>query len=76
MEYRKKAVTPLFVLEINTLAMMSRINRLEALQAEIMAHLAILAQEEEAEVGTFLEKGLTDTYYKGMYGEYINKNPD
>lgn len=56
--------------------MMSRINRLEALQAEIMAHLAILAQEEEAEVGTFLEKGLTDTYYKGMYGEYINKNPD
>jgi hypothetical protein len=56
--------------------MKSRINRLEALQAEIMAHSAILAQEEEAEVGTFLEKGLTDTYYKGMYDEYINKNPD
>ncbi len=41
-----------------------------------MAHSAILAQEEEAEVGAFLEKGLTDTYYKGMYDEYINKNPD
>ncbi|KWZ78583.1 minor capsid protein [Anaerococcus tetradius] len=56
--------------------MKSRINRLEALQAEIMAHSAILAQEEEAEVGTFLEKGLTDTYYKGMYDEYLDKNPD
>ena len=64
------------ILELNTLAMRSRINRLEALQAEIMAHSAILAQEEEAEVGTFLEKGLTDTYYKGLYDEYINKNPD
>lgn len=53
-----------------------RINRPQALQAEIMAHSAILAQEEEAEVGAFLEKGLTDTYYKGMYDEYINKNPD
>lgn len=41
-----------------------------------MAHSAILAQEEEAEVGTFLEKGLTDTYYKGMYDEYLDKNPD
>ncbi|WP_276863588.1 minor capsid protein [Anaerococcus tetradius] len=41
-----------------------------------MAHSAILAQEEEAEVGTFLEKGLTDTYYKGMYDEYLDKNPN
>lgn len=41
-----------------------------------MAHSAILAQEEEAEVGAFLEKGLTDTYYKGMYDEYLDKNPD
>lgn len=64
------------ILELNTLAMRSRINRLEALQAEIMAHSAILAQEEEAEVGTFLEKGLTDTYYKGMYDEYLDKNPE
>lgn len=64
------------ILELNTLAMRSRINRLEALQAEIMAHSVILAQEEEKEVGTFLEKGLTDTYYKGMYDEYLDKNPD
>lgn len=56
--------------------MRSRINRLEALQAEIMAHSAILAQEEGKELEAFLEKSLTDTYYKGMYDEYINKNPD
>lgn len=56
--------------------MRSRINRLEALQAEIMAHSAILAQEEGKELEAFLEKSLTDTYYKGMYDEYINKNPE
>lgn len=56
--------------------MRSRINRLESLRIEIMAHCAILAQEEGKELEAFLEKGLTDTYYKGMYDEYINKNPD
>lgn len=63
------------LLELNTLAMRKRINRLEALEAEILAHSAILADVENENIGDFLEKGLTDSYYKGMYDEYLQKDP-
>lgn len=63
------------LLELNTLAMRKRINRLEALEAEILAHSAILADVENENIGDFLEKGLNDSYYKGMYDEYLQKDP-
>lgn len=63
------------LLELNTLAMRKRINRLEALEAEILAHSAILADVENENIGDFLEKGLEDSYYKSIYDEYLQKDP-
>lgn len=63
------------LLELNTLAMRKRINRLEALEAEILAYSAILADVENENIGDFLEKGLEDSYYKSIYDEYLQKDP-
>ncbi len=63
------------ILELNTLTMRKRINRLEALQAEILAHSAIIAQAEEDLISVFLEDSLADSYYRGLYDEYIDENP-
>lgn len=64
------------LLELNTLTMRARINRLEALQTEIMAHSAIIAEQEEKVVGDFLREGFSNSYYKGMYDEYIAGTPE
>ena len=64
------------LLELNTLAMRSRINRLEALQAEIMANCAIIASKEEEVIGSFLSDSIEDAYYKNVYDEYKDKNPE
>lgn len=64
------------LLELNTLAMRSRINRLEALQAEILAQSAIIASKEEEVIGSFLSDSIEDTYYKNVYDEYKDKNPE
>ena len=64
------------LLELNTLAMRSRINRLEALQAEIMANSAIIASKEEEVIGSFLSDSIEDTYYKNVYDEYKDRNSE
>lgn len=64
------------LLELNTLTMRSRINRLEALQAEILAQSAIIASKEEEVIGSFLSDSIEDTYYKNVYDEYKDKNPE
>lgn len=64
------------LLELNTLTMRKRITRLLALRAGILAISAILAQIEDEQVGDFLEKGLTDTYYRAIYDEYRDENPE
>ena len=64
------------LLELNTLAMRSRINRLEALQAEILAQSAIIASKEEEVIGSFLSDSIEDSYYKNVYDEYKDKNPE
>ena len=63
------------LLELNTLAMRSRITRLEALNAEIMANVAILTQDTDNRTGELLERSLENTYYEGMYDEYKDRNP-
>lgn len=63
------------MLELNTLAMRSRITRLEALNAEIMANVAILTQEADYRTGELLERSLENAYYEGMYDEYKDRNP-
>ena len=63
------------LLELNTLAMRSRITRLEALNAEILANVAILAQEADNRTGELLERSLENAYYEGMYDEYKDRNP-
>lgn len=64
------------LLELNTLAMRSRINRLEALQAEILAQSAIIASKEEEVIGSFLSDSIEDSYYRNVYDEYKDKNPE
>ena len=64
------------LLELNTLAMRSRINRLEAFQAEILAQSVIIASKEEEVIGSFLSDSIEDTYYKNVYDEYKDKNPE
>lgn len=63
-------------LELNTLAMRKRINRLEALEAEIMAQMAIIAQDEEKYLTDLLTDSLEKSYYLSMYEEYLENNPD
>ena len=61
--------------ELNTLTMRSRITRLEALDAEIKANVAILTQDIDNSTGELLERSLESTYYEGMYDEYKDRNP-
>lgn len=63
------------LLELNTLAMRKRINRLEALQAELTANMSILAQNEEKYITELLSNSLEESYYKSMYEEYLMKEP-
>ena len=63
------------LLELNTLAMRARITRLEALNAEIKANVAILTQDIDNCTGELLERSLENTYYEGMYDEYKDRNP-
>jgi len=63
------------LLELNTLAMRSRITRLEALNAEILANVAILTQEADNRTGELLIRSLENAYYEGMYDEYKDRNP-
>lgn len=63
------------LLELNTLTMRSRITRLEALDAEIKANVAILTQDIDNSTGELLERSLESTYYEGMYDEYKDRNP-
>lgn len=76
LEKIEKTDSHALLLELNTLAMRKRINRLEALEAEIMAHSAILAQKEDEVISELLSKSLEQSYYKSMYDEYIAKDPD
>lgn len=63
------------LLELNTLAMRSRITRLEALNAEIKANVAILTQDADNRTADLLERSLENNYYEGMYDEYKDRNP-
>ena len=63
------------LLELNTLAMRSRITRLEALNAEIMANVAYMTQGAEKNTSLLLIRSLENTYYEGMYDEYKDRNP-
>nr|DAK63869.1 MAG TPA: minor capsid protein [Caudoviricetes sp.] len=63
------------LLELNALAMRSRITRLEALDAEIKANVAILTQDVDNSTGELLEQSLKNTYYENMYDEYKDRNP-
>lgn len=61
-------------LELNVLAMRSRINRLECLQAEIIANATILAQEQEKTATKHLMNAFENSYYHTMYDFYKDKN--
>lgn len=61
-------------LELNVLAMRSRINRLECLQAEIIANSTILAQEQEKTATKHLMNAFENSYYHTMYDFYKDKN--
>lgn len=63
------------MLELNTLCMRPRINRLEALEGEILAQMAVLADVEDKDIGQHLKNVLEDTYYRTMYEHYRYKNP-
>lgn len=63
------------LLELNTLAMRSRITRLEALNAEIMANVAIITERAEKNTSLMLIRSLENTYYESMYDEYKDRNP-
>lgn len=63
------------ILELNTLTIRKRISRLEALQAEILAHISLLAQDEEKYLTDLLTNSLENSYYKSMYEEYRLNNP-
>lgn len=63
------------LLELNTLAMRSRITRLEALNAEILANVAIMTESAEKNTSLLLIRSLENAYYEGMYDEYKDRNP-
>ncbi len=55
------------LLELNTLAMQSRINFIEQLEGNIKAKLAELALVEERLTSNLLVKAFNDNYYNGLY---------
>ena len=68
-EYLKKAGTgdKKILLELNTLAMKSRISRLEQLQGETMMELAKLAEKSDTAMTAFLKKAYEENYYQGIF---------
>lgn len=62
-------------LELDVLAMRSRINRLECLQAEIIANATILAQDEDKAATEHLTDALESSYNNTMYEFYKDKDP-
>lgn len=70
LEEIEKSGNQVLLFELNTLAMRARINRLEALEGEVVAQMAKLAQIQDEAVGTHLRDSLADTYYKSMYEHY------
>ena len=72
----KESKDQALVIELNTLAMRSRINRLEALQGEILGHSAMIASKEEKVLQSFLSDAVEESYYKNFYDEYKAKNPE
>lgn len=53
--------------ELNTLAMRSRITRLDALRAGTLKEMAKLSEKSEAALKEFLKSGYEDFYYHGLY---------
>lgn len=53
--------------ELNTLAMRSRISRLDALYAETLKSLDALGRKTEDRMGDFLSEAYKDRFYHGMY---------
>ncbi|WP_392436188.1 minor capsid protein [Finegoldia magna] len=62
-------------LELDVLAMRSRINRLDCLQAEIIANATILAQDEDKTATEHLTDALESSYNNTMYEFYKDKDP-
>lgn len=63
------------LLELSTLCKRKRINRLEAIEGEVMANMAVLADVQAEKVSGHLEKCINRNYYELMYGFYKNKDP-
>lgn len=61
-------------LELDVLAMRSRVNRLECLQAEIIANATILAQDEDRTATKHLTDALENSYNNTMYEFYKDKD--
>lgn len=53
--------------ELNTLAMRSRITRLDALRAGTLKEMALLSKKTEKAMKEFLKSGYEDFYYHGLY---------
>lgn len=53
--------------ELNTLAMRSRITRLDALRAGTLKEMARLSEKSEEAMKKFLKSGYEDFYYHGLY---------
>ena len=53
--------------ELNTLAMRSRITRLDALRAGTLKEMARLSEKSEEAMKEFLKSGYEDFYYHGLY---------
>ena len=53
--------------EMNTLAMRSRITRLDALRAGTLKEMALLSEKSEKAMKKFLKSGYEDFYYHGLY---------
>lgn len=61
-------------LELNVLLMKNRVNRLEVLEAEIIANSALIAKAQEKYIERHLKDVFEDTYYKSMYDKYKDKD--
>ena len=58
---------PELLRELNTLAMRSRITRLDALKAGTLKEMALLSKKTEKAMKEFLKSGYEDFYYHGLY---------
>lgn len=55
------------LLELNTLAMRSRISRLDKLKGETIAELALLTDKVDNKIKSFLSEAFKDNYYHGLF---------